>query len=142
VRNPVSNVIPAEGGAVFNIRFNDRHSSVSIRVWAAQIVDAELDGTGCAAELDWKISGESFLTAPGPLIDIAVEAVVESLLERPDLTTGGGTSDARFIKDLCPVFELGLVGDTMHQIDERVPVEDIRRLSAIYLAILRRFFGV
>ncbi len=146
VGNPASNVIPAEGRAVFNIRFNDLHGAEDIRGWARRIIEAELDdddldGTGCTAELDWKVSGESFLTAPGPLTDIAVEAIAGRQLARPALTTGGGTSDARFIKDLCPVFELGLVGDTMHQIDERVPVQDIRTLSEIYYDILRRFFG-
>lgn len=141
VGNPASNVIPAEGRAVFNIRFNDLHSSDSIAVWAEQIVEGELAGTGCTADLDWKISGESFLTEPGPVTDFAVDAITDSVLERPALTTGGGTSDARFIKDLCPVFEFGLVGDTMHQTDERVPVDDIRQLSWIYLEILRRFFG-
>jgi succinyl-diaminopimelate desuccinylase len=141
VDNPASNVIPAEGRAVFNIRFNDRHSSGSIRQWAGRIVEDTLGDSGCDAELEWKVSGESFLTEPGPLTDIAVAAITERQLARPALTTGGGTSDARFIKDLCPVFELGLVGDTMHQTDERVPVEDIRRLSEIYLDILRRFFA-
>jgi succinyl-diaminopimelate desuccinylase len=141
VGNPVSNVIPAEGRAVFNIRFNDRHSAEDVRAWAARIVEAELRGTGCTAELGWKVSGESFLTAPGPLTDIAVEAIAARQLRRPALTTGGGTSDARFIKALCPVFELGLVGDTMHQVDERVPVSDIRTLSEIYHDILRRFFA-
>jgi succinyl-diaminopimelate desuccinylase len=141
VGNPASNVIPAEGRAVFNIRFNDRHSADGIKAWAGRIVEAELRETQCTASLDWKVSGESFLTAPGPLTDIAVDAIAERQLGRPALTTGGGTSDARFIKDLCPVFELGLVGDTMHQIDERVPVDDIHALSEIYLDILRRFFA-
>ena len=140
--NPVSNVIPSEGRAVFNVRFNDRHTSKSIKVWAEQIVETGLDGTGCTAEMDWKVSGESFITQPGPLTDIAVDAITDRQLERPALTTGGGTSDARYVKDLCPVFELGLVGDTMHQTDERVPVDDIRRLSEIYLDIMRRFFGI
>jgi succinyl-diaminopimelate desuccinylase len=140
VGNPASNVIPAEGRAVFNIRFNDRHSADDVRAWAGRIVEAELRGTGCTAELDWKVSGESFLTQPGPLTDIAVEAIAARQLGRPALRTGGGTSDARFVKDICPVFELGLVGDTMHQVDERVPVEDIRTLSEIYLDIMRRFF--
>lgn len=139
--NPATNVIPAEGRAIFNIRFNDLHDSESIKVWAEQTIETELAGTDCQADLDWKVSGESFLTEPGPLIDIVVDVVTDRQLERPALTTGGGTSDARFIKDLCPVVELGLVGDTMHQTDERVPVEDIRRLSEIYLDIMRRFFG-
>lgn len=140
--NPASNVIPAQAQAVFNIRFNDNHSSDSIKIWADQIVTREVEGTGAQYFLDWKVSGESFFTEPGPLTEIPVDVITDHVLERPALTTGGGTSDARFIKDLCPVLEFGLVGDTMHQVDERVPVDDIRRLSAIYLDMLRRFFGV
>lgn len=140
VDNPASNVIPAEGRAVFNIRFNDCHSSESIKLWARQIIDKALEGTGCQAELNWKVSGESFLTKPGPLTEIAVETIAARQGKRPEMTTGGGTSDARFMKDLCPVIEVGLVGDTMHQVDERVPVADIRALSEIYLDILQRFF--
>lgn len=139
--NPASNVIPAEGRAVFNVRFNDLQSSESIKVWTEQIVADVLRGTECSADIEWSVSGESFLTQPGPLIDIPVDAITDRMLERPALTTGGGTSDARFIKDLCPVMEFGLVGDTMHQVDERVPEADIRLLSEIYSDILRRFFG-
>lgn len=139
--NPANNVIPGQARAVFNIRFNDSHSSDSLRIWADQVIEEALHGTGCTAELVWQISGESFLTPPGPLSDIVVDAITDRLLERPALTTGGGTSDARFIKDHCPVLEFGLVGDTMHQADERVPVEDIRQLSEIYREILSRFFG-
>ena len=140
--NPVSNVIPAAGRAVFNVRFNDLQSSDSIKVWVEQIILEGLRDTGCAAEIEWKVSGESFLTQPGPLVEIAVDAITDRMLERPALTTGGGTSDARFIKDLCPVMEIGLVGDTMHQVDERTSVEDIRALSGIYKDILERFFGI
>ena len=88
------------------------------------------------------MSGESFITEPGPVTDIVVDAITDRQLERPALTTGGGTSDARFIKDMCPVLELGLVGDTMHQTDERVPVADIHGLSDLYRDIIGRFFGV
>ncbi|MFK7943637.1 MAG: succinyl-diaminopimelate desuccinylase [Paracoccaceae bacterium] len=140
--NPASNVIPAACRAVFNVRFNDLQSSESIKVWADQIVVEGLRDTNCTAELDWKVSGESFLTEPGPLVDIAVDAITDRMLERPALTTGGGTSDARFIKNLCPVMEIGLVGDTMHQVDERSPVDDIRMLSQVYRDILERFFGI
>lgn len=140
VDNPASNVIPAEGRAVFNIRFNDRHSPDSIKQWARQILDRALEGTGCEAELNWKVSGESFLTEPGPLTEIASDAIAARTNRRPEMTTGGGTSDARFMKDLCPVIEVGLVGDTMHQVNERAPIADIRALSEIYLDILRRFF--
>jgi succinyl-diaminopimelate desuccinylase len=139
--NPASNVIPAEARAVFNIRFNDLHTSASIRAWAAGIAARTADGTGCEWSIDWQVSGESFLTEPGAGTDVVVDTVAEWMQARPSLTTGGGTSDARFIKNLCPVVELGLVGDTMHQIDERVPVEDIRTLSGLYLEILRRYFG-
>ncbi|MEM0923339.1 MAG: succinyl-diaminopimelate desuccinylase [Pseudomonadota bacterium] len=140
VGNPANNVIPAEAQAVFNIRFNDLHTSESVKVWVEQIVETVLTGTGSTAEISWKVSGESFLTEPGPLTELVQEAVAACVLERPAMTTGGGTSDARFIKDMCPVVEVGLVGDTMHQIDERVPVAEIAGLSAIYLEILRRFF--
>ncbi len=142
VGNPANNVIPPKGRAVFNIRFNDSHTPDSIKVWAEQIIAVLIDGTGCAYDLDWQVSGESFLTEPGPMTDIVVDAITDATLERPALTTGGGTSDARFIKNHCPVMEFGLVGDTMHQVDERVPVSDIQTLHNVYLDILRRFFGV
>ncbi len=142
VGNPASNVIPAEGRVVFNIRFNDLHTSDSVKVWVDQIVMAITHNGPCQADVDWQVSGESFLTSPGPLTDIVVDAVTDRVFERPALTTGGGTSDARFIKDICPVVELGLVGDTMHQTDERVPVADIRMLTQLYRDVLDRFFGV
>ena len=142
VGNPATNVIPAEGCAVFSIRFNDHHTSESVKVWVDQICAREVEGTEITYQLDWSVSGESFLTEPGPMTEIVVAAIEQSVLERPAMTTGGGTSDARFIKDMCPVVEVGLVGDTMHQIDERVPVEDIRGLSGIYRRILDGFFGL
>ncbi|MEM6938042.1 MAG: succinyl-diaminopimelate desuccinylase, partial [Pseudomonadota bacterium] len=142
VGNPASNVTPAEGKAIFNIRFNDQHTADSLKFWLGQQVAPIIEGSECTYDVDWHVSGESFLTSPGPLTDIVVDAIVDRTLERPALTTGGGTSDARFIKDLCPVVELGLVGDRMHQTDERVPVEDIRALSVLYGDVLTRFFGV
>ena len=139
--NPVSNVIPADGRAVFNIRFNDLHTSADLREWASRLMNQELAGTECTGEIEWQVSGESFLTSPGREVDVVADTVAEMMQRRPALTTGGGTSDARFIKNICPVVELGLVGDTMHQIDERVPVADIRALSGVYLEILRRYFA-
>jgi succinyl-diaminopimelate desuccinylase len=138
--NPAGNVIPASGRAAFNIRFNDLHTSASLRAWADETAAREVAGTELTAQLDWKVSGESFLTQPGPRVEAVADAIAAATNHRPQLTTGGGTSDARFIKDLCPVMEFGLVGDTMHQVDERVPVASIRALSRIYLDILRRFF--
>jgi succinyl-diaminopimelate desuccinylase len=141
VGNPAGNVIPSAGCAAFNIRFNDLHSSAELKARAQAIVDAEVAGTELKAEIAWKVSGESFLTQPGPRVQAVADAIATATNRRPALTTGGGTSDARFIKDLCPVMEFGLVGDTMHQVDERVPVEQIRALSRIYKDVLERFFG-
>ncbi|MEM8821593.1 MAG: succinyl-diaminopimelate desuccinylase [Pseudomonadota bacterium] len=142
VGNPATNVIPAEGRAVFNIRFNDTKTSDEIRVWAETIVAVEIEETSLNAAIDWEVSGEAFFTPPGGPAEVVIEAITERCLERPLLTTGGGTSDARFIKDMCPVVEFGLVGQGMHAIDEAVPVDDIRGLTTIYADILRRFFGV
>lgn len=142
VGNPANNVIPQMGKAVFNIRFNDLHSSETIAAWAGAIVSAEIAGSGLATALDWKVSGESFLTEPGRFTDL-IAAVFEARgLGRPAMTTGGGTSDARFVKALCPVVEVGLVGERMHQIDERVPVADVRALAEIYRDIMASWFRV
>ena len=141
VGNPAGNVIPAAGRAAFNIRFNDLHSSAGLRAWAEEIAAQEVARTKLTAEIHWKVSGESFVTQPGPRVETVADAITAATNHRPELTTGGGTSDARFIKDLCPVMEFGLVGDTMHQVDERVPVDSIRALSRIYLDVLRRFFA-
>lgn len=141
VGNPAGNVIPAQGRAVFNIRFNDLHTSDSIQIWVDQQVEEVLAGTDCTAEIAWQVSGESFITEPGGFSDLVADVIADRQLERPALTTGGGTSDARFIRAHCPVLEFGLVGDTMHQVDERVPVADIHRLADIYRDILTRFFG-
>jgi succinyl-diaminopimelate desuccinylase len=140
VGNPANNVIPAAGRAAFNIRFNDRHDVASLRHWVQGIVDDGIAGTELSAELAWKVSGESFLTEPGPRVQAVAEAIAVATNRRPQLTTGGGTSDARFIKDLCPVMEFGLVGVGMHAVDERVPAAQIRALSRIYLDVLKRFF--
>jgi len=143
--NPAGNVIPAAGRAAFNIRFNDLHDSARLKARVQGVVDDTIAGagvsTGLSAELAWKVSGESFLTEPGPRVQAVADAIAAATNRRPALTTGGGTSDARFIKDLCPVMEFGLVGDTMHAVDERVPVAQIHTLSRIYLDVLIRFFA-
>lgn len=139
--NPASNVIPAEGRAVFNIRFNDLHDSAGVHALVRRIVEREAAGTGCAAQLGWKVTGESFLTPSGAFTDLVAAAVAEAAGAPPRAITGGGTSDARFIKAICPVVEVGLAGPTMHQTDERVLVDDIADLARIYGEILRRFFA-
>lgn len=139
--NTAANVIPAEARLAFNIRFNDRHSAESLKRWVAGIVERATAGTGLETEIAWKVSGEAFLTRPGPEVETVVAAIEEATGRRPALTTGGGISDARFFRDLCPVMEFGLRGHGMHAVDERVPIEEIRALTRVYLAILRRFFA-
>ena len=135
VGNPATNVIPGVARARLNIRFNDRHTGASLEAWlrAALAQHAE------RFELEVAVSGEAFLTAPGPLVDRLAAAVAGAAGVAPRLDTGGGTSDARFIARHCPVAEFGLVGATMHQANERVPVEDVRHLARIYGAVLAAF---
>jgi succinyl-diaminopimelate desuccinylase len=137
VGNPVTNVIPARAKARFNIRFNDMHSSASLEAWIRRTLDA----AGGRYALAIEVSGESFLTPEGRLSAILVDAIAEVTGRKPDLSTTGGTSDARFITRFAPVIDFGLVGRTMHKIDERAPVADIDALSRIYEAILVRFFA-
>ena len=132
VGNTASNVIPAEARATLNIRFNDRHSGAAL----TETLHAALRAEGARYDLRVSISGESFRTPPGPFLDRVLRAVERATGERPALDTGGGTSDARFIARYCPVAELGGVGSTMHQVDERVPVAELRELAALYRTVL------
>lgn len=139
--NTASNVIPAECRGTVNIRFNDAHSSASLTAWlAAEVAKVEAE-TGVAITMTLMVSGESFLTPPGELSRLVAGSVQAETGRIPEASTTGGTSDARFIKDHCPVVEFGLVGKTMHQVDERVPVAQIGQLKAIYLRILRDYFA-
>ncbi|WP_349371376.1 succinyl-diaminopimelate desuccinylase [Salinarimonas sp.] len=141
VGNPATNVVPGEARAAFNIRFND--------LWTPQTLEAEIRGRLEAAAgnaVRWDATFEetnavAFLTEPNAFVGFVQEAIEAETGLRPALSTTGGTSDARFIKDHCPVIEFGLVGQTMHQIDERVPVADLERLSGIYERVMGRFFG-
>ncbi|MEM8632442.1 MAG: succinyl-diaminopimelate desuccinylase [Pseudomonadota bacterium] len=139
--NPANNVIPAQCRATVNIRFNNTHSSASLTDWLRAEAAEVADETGIAFELALKVSGESFLTPPGALSDLVACAVEAETGIRPALSTTGGTSDARFVKDHCPVVEFGLVGKTMHQVDERVPTAEITALKSIYTRILRDYFA-
>jgi succinyl-diaminopimelate desuccinylase len=133
VGNIATNVIPAEARAQFNVRFNDLHTGASIEAWLRD----RFDRVGGAYELEIEISGESFLTPPGLLSDALSDAIKSVTGTSPVLNTAGGTSDARFIKDHCPVAEFGLVGLTMHKTDERVALADLESLTRIYLAALQ-----
>jgi succinyl-diaminopimelate desuccinylase len=139
--NPATNVIPAECRATVNIRFNDTHDGASLTRWLRAEIDRVAGEFGVTAEMRVKVSGEAFLTPPGPLSDLVARAVEAETGVTPVLSTSGGTSDARFVRDHCPVVEFGLVGQTMHQVDERVEVAQIHQLKAIYSRILRDYFA-
>ncbi|UPJ62979.1 succinyl-diaminopimelate desuccinylase [Bradyrhizobium sp. 191] len=141
VGNKAFNVIPGEARARFNIRYNDNHTQASLR----ELVEARLAkacGNRIKARIVWEPSNSNvFVTKPGPFTDLAVSAIEEVTGRKPELSTSGGTSDARFIASYCPVIEFGLVGQTMHQVDERVPVADLEKLTKVYRGILARYFG-
>lgn len=139
--NPATNVIPATCRANVNIRFNDSHTSDSLTRWLGEEAAKVADETGVEIDFTTKVSGESFLTPPGPLSDLVAGAVAVETGVTPALSTSGGTSDARFVKDHCPVVECGLVGRYMHAVDERVPVTEIRQLKDIYSRIMRDYFA-
>ncbi|SOB94931.1 succinyl-diaminopimelate desuccinylase [Rhodobacter maris] len=139
--NPANNVIPAKARATVNIRFNDAHSSETIESWARGLMTDLTGQTGVSFALKTEVSGESFLTPPGEFVSLVSRAIVSETGVVPELSTTGGTSDARFIKDHCPVLEFGLVGKTMHQVDERVEVSQIEALKRIYTRILRDYFA-
>ena len=139
--NPATNVIPAECRATVNIRFNDLHSGASLTDWMQGLADEIAAETGITIDMEVKVSGESFITPPGPLSDLVAAAVTAETGRAPELSTSGGTSDARFVQHHCPVVEFGLVGKTMHQVDENVPVDQIHQLKNIYSRIIRDYFA-
>jgi succinyl-diaminopimelate desuccinylase len=138
VGNPTSNLIPAKATARFNIRFNDLHTGASLAEFFEQL---RQNHAGETSHLEMRVSGEAFLTPPGPLSDIVSGAVAKVTGKQADLSTTGGTSDARFIKDHCPVVEFGLINETAHKVDENARVDDIRALADIYETVLSDYFG-
>ena len=142
VGNQVGNVIPAQARAAFNVRFNDLHGSADVEAWLRDRFDAAFDASrGARYELEVRVSGESFLCPPGPLSELICRSVERTLGRTPELGTTGGTSDARFIKDHCPIAELGLLNATAHKVDEHVTLADLRGLSAVYGAVLDDYFA-
>jgi succinyl-diaminopimelate desuccinylase len=139
--NAASNVIPARTRMTVNIRFNDTHSGGSLINWLRAEADAVAEATGTRIEMESRISGEAFLTPPGALSDLIAAAIAAETGRQPTLSTSGGTSDARFMKAHCPVVEVGLVGHRMHEVDERVEVQDIVDLTRIYGRILAEYFA-
>jgi len=141
VGNGASNVIPGQAHAKFNIRHNDLHTQQSLRELVEERL-AKATGNRIRARIVWEPSNSNvFVTKPGAFTDLAVAAIEEVTGRRPELSTTGGTSDARFIASYCPVIEFGLVGQTMHQIDERAAVSDLEKLTKIYRGVLERYFG-
>ncbi len=141
IGNKTVNLIPGEARARFNIRFNDCHTFSSLK----RLVEERAD-QAAAGKVKWRIDWEPsnadvFYTEPSPFTDVVIGAITEVIARKPVLSTSGGTSDARFIKDYCPVVEFGLVGQTMHAVDERVPIADLEKLTAVYRRILERYFG-
>lgn len=141
VGNPAMNVIPATARAAFNSRFNDLHTPQSLEALLRARLDRVAGERGAKYVLTTRSNATSFLTPPGALSDLLAGAIEAHCGRRPALTTTGGTSDARFFKDHCPVVEFGLVGQTMHQVDERVPAREIEALAAIYKTVLDGYFA-
>ena len=141
VGNPTVNLIPGEARARFNIRYNDRHSQAALKMLLERRADDAAAGRVHYA-FEWQPSNaDVFVTKPGPFTDLAAAAIAEVTGRKPKLSTTGGTSDARFIKDYCPVLEFGLVGQTMHGVDECTPVADLVTLTAVYRRIIEKYFG-
>ncbi|MGD2134367.1 MAG: succinyl-diaminopimelate desuccinylase, partial [Maricaulaceae bacterium] len=140
VSNPAHNVIPARASAKLNIRFNPKHTGAALEKWIEAEAASTMLGFKVDIALDLHTTGEAFLTPDGPFTELLADAVEAETGARPGLSTGGGTSDARFITNYAPVAELGLVGTTMHKVDEHAPVEEIRKLQAIYAKVLALYF--
>lgn len=137
VGNPTHNLIPAKAKANFNVRFNDLHTSADVEAWVRE----RLDRVEYPYDLEIMVSGESFLTPPGPLSDLMAAATKAETNRDPDLSTTGGTSDARFIKDYCPVIEFGLISEWAHKVDEQVKIEELEGLTRVYRRFLDAWFS-
>ena len=138
--NSATNIIPKQSLATVNIRFNDSHSGDSLTKWLKIQTEGIMETFGVEISTEVHISGESFITPPGALSDLVARAVQVETNRKPILSTSGGTSDARFVQHHCPVIEFGLVGKTMHQVDERVEVAQIHQLKSIYTRVLSDYF--
>ena len=141
VGNDTTNVIPGEARASFNIRFNNLHTPESLAGWVEDRANSVARESGCEISVNYSVSGVSFLTKPGKFTQLVSDTVASVTGTAPVFSTSGGTSDARFIKDVCPVVELGLAGTTMHRADECVPVSEIAALTDIYAALLSAYFA-
>lgn len=142
VANKTTNLIPQTATGRINIRFNPTHSGASLQAWIEEVCARQAGRSGAVIEVKAAISGEAFLTEAGPFVDVIQDAIREVLKVEADPSTTGGTSDARFIRALCPVVEFGLVGQTMHQVNEATPVQDLYDLTDAYAALIAKYFKV
>jgi succinyl-diaminopimelate desuccinylase len=142
VGNTATNVIPARATARLNIRFNPAHDGASLIAWLTEEVRIAQQGFPGRIELSPALTGNAFITEPGDFVDVCSSAITDVLGRQPELATTGGISDARFIRKLCPVVELGLVGASMHMVDEHAPIADIEALSRVYERLIERYFAV
>jgi succinyl-diaminopimelate desuccinylase len=140
IDNHADNVIPGSANAVFNIRFNNKHSSNSLKRKLNTIFKSMAKKSKCKLNVSYQVSGESFLTKPNKTTYMVQNTIKKITKIKPKLSTTGGTSDARFIRKISPCLEFGLVGKTMHKIDESVPLSDLKKLTNIYLNILENYF--
>ncbi|MFQ5626416.1 MAG: succinyl-diaminopimelate desuccinylase, partial [Methyloligellaceae bacterium] len=139
--NPATNVIPARISASFNIRFNSNHTAESFIEILTRKADKALEGSGLEHQISFLPASPCFITEPGQLTDLMIGAVREETGQTPELSTGGGTSDARFVKDYCPVIEFGLVNTTIHQVDERIEADGLVTLTRVYRAFVERYLA-
>jgi len=140
IENTADNVIPAEATATFNIRFNNKHSSTSLKNKLNKIFKNICGKNQCSFKISYIVSGEAFLTKPNQTTYM-IQRIIEKITKiKPKLSTAGGTSDARFIRKISPCVEFGLVGKTMHKVDEHVSISDLKKLKKIYLEILLNYF--
>jgi succinyl-diaminopimelate desuccinylase len=139
--NPTTNIIPAQASARINIRFNPNHTGTSLNGWLLKLCEKHAHGTPIRIDFKPRVSGEAFLTEPGDFVDLILDTIKAKLGVKADPSTSGGTSDARFIRDICPVVEFGLVGQTMHQVNEAVSVADLEALSDAYQALIEAYFS-
>ncbi len=139
--NPATNIVPAKCSATLNIRFNDLHSGQSIASFLQTTADKIAADHGVAIEMNHSISGESFVTEPGPFVELVAKSVAHISGLTPQLSTSGGTSDARFMTHHCPVVEFGLVGKTMHKVDERIEIKQIEDLKSVYSNVIEKYFA-
>ena len=141
VGNPVFNVVPARVEAKMNVRFNDRHTAESLEAQFRKTAETALAGTGLGHEWSFFGNADAFVTKPGPLVDMVKDVVRQTTGRTPELSTAGGTSDARFVKSHCPVLEIGLVNKTIHAVDERVPTADLDTLTVLYRRLIERYYA-